>query len=145
MYSLTHSYYHLCHSLSLSLFHFPHACHSQIHCCHGVMSLDGGLTFDLDPSGCQETVALGRREEHESRCLYAKVSPHGRAHSSSRLAVGARWMRWSIASCAVGSIVLTWLSSASLSAVVYADQVLYIAPTVLVTDAMVKSLLRGSL
>ena len=64
---------------------------SQIHCCHGVLSLQGGVTFDLDPSGCREMVQLGRREEHESKCQFAKVHPshtHTHTHTHTRTHAG---------------------------------------------------------
>ncbi|XP_033754301.1 E3 ubiquitin-protein ligase TRAF7-like isoform X2 [Pecten maximus] len=42
-----------------------------IHCRYGVTKTDGGFTSD--PSGCQEHIVIGKREEHEANCVYAPV------------------------------------------------------------------------
>ena len=45
----------------------------QIYCSHGLVSNDGGRTYEQDPLGCKEVIRFGRREEHESKCQFAKV------------------------------------------------------------------------
>ena len=45
----------------------------SIYCCHGLLSRDGGLSYERDPSGCPEVLKLGGREEHERSCGYAHV------------------------------------------------------------------------
>ena len=45
-----------------------------IYCCHGLVTTDEGETYEADPVGCKEVIRLGRREEHEGSCQYARVS-----------------------------------------------------------------------
>ncbi|OWF34765.1 E3 ubiquitin-protein ligase TRAF7-like isoform X1 [Mizuhopecten yessoensis] len=42
-----------------------------IHCQYGLTETDGD--HSPDPSGCQEHIVLGNREEHEANCVYAPV------------------------------------------------------------------------
>lgn len=44
-----------------------------IYCRHGITSLDGGLSYERDESGCREIIKLGQRHAHESACGYAIV------------------------------------------------------------------------
>ncbi len=45
----------------------------QVHCCHGIHSLDGGKTYELDPSGCKEVLRFSARDEHERTCQFEVV------------------------------------------------------------------------
>ncbi|XP_003383841.1 PREDICTED: E3 ubiquitin-protein ligase TRAF7-like [Amphimedon queenslandica] len=45
----------------------------SIYCCYGIVSRDGGLSYERDPAGCPEVLKLGSREEHERSCTYAHV------------------------------------------------------------------------
>ncbi|XP_069112218.1 E3 ubiquitin-protein ligase TRAF7-like isoform X3 [Argopecten irradians] len=50
-----------------------------IHCRYGVIKTDNGFT--TDPSGCQEHIVIGKRQEHESTCTYAPVPcPNNAGH-----------------------------------------------------------------
>ena len=46
----------------------------HIYCCHGLTTGDRGVTYETDPMGCKEVVRLGRRDEHENVCQFARVS-----------------------------------------------------------------------
>lgn len=46
----------------------------HIYCCHGLATSDNGETYEADPMGCKEVIRLGRRDEHESLCQFARVS-----------------------------------------------------------------------
>lgn len=46
----------------------------QVYCCHGLRSLDGGKSYELDPSGCKEVLRVSARDEHEMKCQYEVVS-----------------------------------------------------------------------
>ena len=43
----------------------------MIHCCHGVVYVEGVLVLDQD--GCKEVIRLGDRDTHESVCRFVKV------------------------------------------------------------------------
>ena len=45
----------------------------MIFCCHGLVLTGSGRTHKQDPSGCKEVIRLGKRDEHESKCKFAKV------------------------------------------------------------------------
>ena len=44
-----------------------------VYCCHGLISMDGGRTYEQDPTGCKEVIRFGKREEHVSKCQFAVV------------------------------------------------------------------------
>lgn len=44
-----------------------------IFCCHGLVSRDGGQTYQTDPNGCKELIKFGQRQSHEDICKYARV------------------------------------------------------------------------